>query len=184
MTTPRADGSWTVLGRTIEIRSPWLTLIGERLVDNEDRELDYWRVEKTDSLLVLTIHRGFIVLPNPSFRPGVGRVTLDLPGGRFDATADLNSTALTILQRELGLSGLDPDSIGPLNEVGWDVDSSSSNQMLFGATAMIPDSHELNLDRVQASYRATVEGGKALRDDLTCLQCRAVVTDWLERQPR
>jgi len=48
---------WQYLSRIVEIRSPWLSVIGERLVDGAGQELDYWRVEKPDSLLVITVHR-------------------------------------------------------------------------------------------------------------------------------
>jgi hypothetical protein len=46
-------------------------MIGERLLDGAGRELDYWRVEKPDSLLVITVHRGNLILPARSYRPGV-----------------------------------------------------------------------------------------------------------------
>ncbi|MFZ0172926.1 MAG: hypothetical protein WAL04_14680, partial [Acidimicrobiales bacterium] len=89
----------------VEVRSPWLSLIGERLRDGSGQELEYWRVEKPDSLLVVTLHRGRLILPPPSYRPGVGRVTLDLAGGRLLDPGRVAETAVEIARREFSLSG-------------------------------------------------------------------------------
>ena len=40
---------WYTLERFVEIRSPWLTLIGKKRQDEQQNRLDYWRVEKADS---------------------------------------------------------------------------------------------------------------------------------------
>jgi len=36
---------WQLLSRIVEVRSPWLSMIGERLRDATGHEFDYWRVE-------------------------------------------------------------------------------------------------------------------------------------------
>jgi hypothetical protein len=76
-----SQDDWQTLERFIEIRSSWLTLIGEKLQDEQQRILDYWRVEKADSVVVVTIQSDRFLLPKPSYRPGVGYATLDFPGG-------------------------------------------------------------------------------------------------------
>ncbi len=90
---------WLLLERFVEIRSPWLTLIGEKLLDEQKRVLDYWRVEKADSVVIVTIHKGLFLLPVPSYRPGVGKATLDFPGGRVQSD-DPVATVPAILSRE------------------------------------------------------------------------------------
>ena len=62
------------------LSTPWMILHGERLLDNQGQELDYWRVEKEDSAVIVTIVGDDFVLPQPVFRPGLGSSTLDFPG--------------------------------------------------------------------------------------------------------
>lgn len=50
--------NWQTLERFVEIRSSWLTLIGEKLQDEKQQILDYWRVEKADSVVIVTIQSG------------------------------------------------------------------------------------------------------------------------------
>lgn len=67
-------------------------------------------------------------------------MTLDFPGGRVPSTAEkpLIDLVLAILQRELNIpdiSNVNDSVIAPmesLNEIGWSVNSSFSNQRLFG----------------------------------------------------
>jgi len=83
MTAKSDEEPWLLLSQMVEVRSPWLSVIGERLRDATGREREYWRVEKPDSLLVITIQDGRLLLPARSYRPGVGRTTLDFAGGRL-----------------------------------------------------------------------------------------------------
>lgn len=46
--------NWQLIDTIVEIKSPWVTLIGERIKDDQDNILDYWRVEKEDSVIVVT----------------------------------------------------------------------------------------------------------------------------------
>ena len=173
---------WQYLSRIVEIRSPWLSVIGERLVDGAGQELDYWRVEKPDSLLVITVHRGHLILPPRSYRPGVARVTLDFAGGRLEDPSLIKATAEAVVRREFGLRGVDlVASQTPLNPVGWDVDSSTSNQRIYGVTLDLRDDVALSDDSVGASYPATNLGGRQALGDLVCVQCRAVLYEWLDQ---
>jgi hypothetical protein len=160
------------------------SMIGERWQEGAGRELEYWRVEKPDSLLVVTVHDGRLIVPVPSFRPGVGRTTLDFAGGRLDGPSTLAQTALAIVRREFKLNADDLfESQESLTLVGWDVDSATSNQRVFGVAAemrrevLVPDNH------LGASYPANSAGGRELLGELVCLQCRAVLSEWLERHP-
>jgi len=44
-----------ILNRFVEMRSRWLTVIGENLEDDQGQILEYWRVEKADSVIILPI---------------------------------------------------------------------------------------------------------------------------------
>ena len=157
-------------------------MIGERWREGAGRDLDYWRVEKPDSLLVVTVHDGRLIAPVRSFRPGVGRTTLDLAGGRLDDPSTLAQTAQAIVRREFKLNADDLfESQEPLNLVGWDVDSAASSQHVFGVAAELRRDVQVLDDRLGASYPATGAGGRELLSELVCLQCRAVLSAWLER---
>ena len=182
MTSSSNGNQWQTLSQIVEIRSRWITLVAERLRDNEEREFEYWRIEKSSSLLVVVEYRDLLVLPQPTYRPGVARVTLDLAGGRFDGSLSKRAAAQEILRREFHLTGAVKARITELNKTGWDVDSSTSNQQLYGVVANVDASTEIPSSRIGASYPATIEGGRSLRDDLTCLQCRATVEAWLDRR--
>jgi hypothetical protein len=184
MTDAPDEDQWQVLSRMVEVRTPWLSMIGERWRQGAGRELEYWRVEKPDSLLVVTVHDGRLIAPVRSFRPGVGRTTLDLAGGRLDDPSALAKTALAIVRREFKLNADDPfEYQEPLNLVGWDVDSATSSQRLFGVAAELRRDVQVPDDRLGAAYPATSAGGRELLSELVCLQCRAVLSEWLDRHP-
>ncbi|HUZ22010.1 MAG TPA: hypothetical protein VMU75_15725 [Acidimicrobiales bacterium] len=182
MTGAPDEHRWHFLSRMVEVRSPWLSMIGERLRDGTGQELEYWRVEKPDSLLVVTVHDGRLILPPRSYRPGVGRTTLDFAGGRLEDPSMILETAQTIVRREFKLSGSDLfASQESLNDIGWDVDSSSSSQRVYGIAAELRREVPVLDDSIGASYPATGLGGRELLRDLVCLQCRAVLHEWLEQ---
>lgn len=188
-----AEGAWQTLSSTATISSPWLTVHCERLLDTGGQTLDYWRVERASSAVVLTIHQDHLVFPRPQYRPGVGRVTLDFAGGRVPRAEegtdeDATAAAWGILERELGLA----DARSAVRELralnspacgGWAVDSSFSSQRLFGFVATLSDGAQLDGARLHprrydvrdaAQMEALLWGG-----ELRCLQCRAVLMEWL-----
>jgi hypothetical protein len=90
---PDAYPSWQVQDRFLELHSRWVTLIAEHWQDAQGQRLEYWRIEKADSVIVLPIQKDAlaqpqILLPPASYRPGVGRVTLDFPGGAASGGAE------------------------------------------------------------------------------------------------
>lgn len=176
-----ADG-WRRLSQIAELRTPWLSVFGERLRDQTGQELEYWRIERPDSLLVVTEHRGRLILPAPSYRPGVGRATLDLAGGRLRHAGAIPETAREIVQREFDLPGEEGVvSQSLLNPDGWDVDSSVSTQRLYGVSLEIADDVDIPASRVGASFAATPNGGREALACLACVQCRAVLAEWVAR---
>lgn len=184
MTELHEEERWEVVSRIVEVRSSWLGLIGERLRDGAGHEREYWRVEKPNSLLVVTVHRGRLILPVRAYRPGVGRSTLDFAGGRLETPANAAKAAAAIVRREFDLSVPDPfESHERLNVTGWDVDSSTSSQRVYGIAVELNRDAVIHEANIGASHPATVTGGRELLGDLVCVQCRAVLGAWLERQP-
>ncbi|MEA5508277.1 NUDIX hydrolase [Crocosphaera sp. UHCC 0190] len=169
---------WHVLERFIEINTPWLTLIGEKLQDERQQVLDYWRVEKADSVVIVTIQNAQFLLPTPSYRPGVKQATLDFPGGRVPSSSTPTAAVPEILYRELGILNSDIIDLTPLNQTGWAINSSFSNQKLYGFVAEISPHTVINGDRLTGTYPTTSEGVTQLLKALTCLQCRALLWEW------
>ena len=169
---------WKTLDRFLEIRSPWFTLLGEHLEDDRQQVIDYWRVEKTDSVVLLTLHDGQLLFPLLNYRPGLGQATLDFPGGRVSEGQTPETVVPKILEKELGLREDAIAHLTLLNPRGWPINSSFSNQKLYGFVVEIDPTISVNPDLLGAIYPTTSEGIRSLFQDLTCLQCRAVLLEW------
>ncbi len=178
MTSPPDHHTWPVQDRFLEMRSHWLTLIGEHLLDTQGQSLEYWRIEKADSAIVLPIQTDRILLPFPSYRPGIGQVTLDFPGGRVAEGQSPAQAAIATLQRELGIEATAIAQLTPLNQEGWPVNSSFSNQRLHGFVAQIKPEISLQTEYVAATYAIDRAGIQQLLQELNCLQCRLVLFEW------
>ncbi len=173
---------WETLHKFVEISSPWMTLIGEKLRDYQGRVLDYWRVEKDDSVIIITIQNKQLLFPVPMYRPGVGKVTLDFPGGRIAPAQTPQQAAITILQKELGIKNSDLEYLTPINNTGWEINSSFSNQKLYGFVTQISSHVSVNQEFIGITYSLTTEGLNELLRELTCLQCRALLLTWLREK--
>ena len=111
----------------------------------------------------------------------MGRTTLDFAGGRLEEPGRIAETARTIVQRELELDDGDPLlSLEPLNSTGWDVDSSSSRQCVFGAVAELAAHRTVPERAVCALVSATALGASELLVELVGVQCRALY-EWLQQ---
>lgn len=174
--------AWKVLHTISETTSRWVKVIAEAVEDEQGEALEYWRVEKDDSIVVLPFYRGAIVLPKPFYRHGIGRDTWDLPGGRWDRRADVKTAALSILVRELGIAETDVTGLSSMHGTPWPVNSSFSNQHLHGFVAEIADSAVFPKARGVERFATDLSGMTALLDRLCCLQCRCVVLEWLYRR--
>lgn len=183
---PNAEPPWQVRDRFLELHSRWMTLIGEHLQDSEGRTLEYWRVEKADSVIVLPIQERDvttgvteqILLPQASYRPGIGQTTLDFPGGRVPAGVPPEQAAIATLQRELGIDATAICRLVSLNPSGWAVNSSFSNQKLYGFVAHLDAFVALQSERMVMTCPVTAIAVRALLAQLSCLQCRAVLLEW------
>jgi len=173
--------AWHVIHTISETTSRWVKVIAEAVRDDQGNTLEYWRVEKDDSIIILPLYRGAIVLPRPFYRHGIGQHTWDLPGGRWGSRADIKTAALSILARELGISETDVAGLTSISGTPWPVNSAFSNQYLHGFVAEIADSAVFPEDRGVERFITDASGMAALLDRLSCLQCRCVVLEWLYR---
>ena len=171
------DQAWQVERPLTRLITPWLNLIGERLKTSDGAELDYWRIERADSAIVVPIWRQHLLLPAPIYRPGIQEVTLDFPGGRVQPGQSSLDAAKLILQRELTITAEAIQSIHALNLVGWPVNSSLSNQRLYGFWAQLRDDTDLAPGVVGQQYSFTPSGIAQLLAVLPCLQCRALLME-------
>ena len=48
---------WETINRFVTIQSKWVTILGENVLDSEDNQLEYWRVEKDDSVIIFPLHK-------------------------------------------------------------------------------------------------------------------------------
>ena len=171
---------WTCVDRFAELKTPWLTLIGEKWLDDQQQSLDYWRVEKADSLIILPQQGDRLLLPTPMFRPGIGAATWDFPGGRLLDREQIMETLQQILQRELAIPAPAILKTQAINTEGWLVNSSFSNQKLYGYWAEIDPDYELPKTAIGAAFQIPQDFPQLLQR-LTCLQCRALFLEWQQR---
>ncbi|MEY3305701.1 MAG: hypothetical protein RLZZ139_4074 [Cyanobacteriota bacterium] len=176
---PNAQQTWQVQDRFLEINSRWLTLVGEHLQDDRGEILEYWRIEKADSVIVIPIQGDRILLPQPSYRAGIGQITLDFSGGRVAAGQNPQLAAIATLKRELGIEASAIVQLIPLNTEGWAINSSFSNQKLYGFVAHLEPKAELSPELVAVTYPLTSDGVQKLLEEITCLQCRAMLLEWI-----
>jgi hypothetical protein len=176
---PEQYQHWQKMSDIVTMQSPWMSIHGEWLQDDDGRLLDYWRVEKPNSAVILTIQNGKFIFPKATYRPGIGRSTLDFPGGRVpDNTQPVDGVA-DILHRELGVQESDVDSIKQLNDEGWPINSSFSNQLLYGFVAEIREDAILDSAKLHPISFDKSNDINCLLSELTCLQCRSVLLNWI-----
>lgn len=171
------NNQWQVINKIVEIKSPWVNLIGEKIKDNQGNILDYWRVEKPDSLVIITQYKNQLIFPKLMYRVGISKVSLDFAGGRVEPEKSLENNALFILKKELDIEKNDLEYLTLLNRQGWEINSAFNNQKLWGFYAQIKNETNLNDDFIGASYSLTKENLKCLLKDLTCLQCRGILLE-------
>lgn len=87
--------------------------------------------------------------------------------------------AIATLQRELGVDSGSIEQLITLNSTGWAVNSSFSNQKLYGFVAHIHSATKLANERIAATYSVTPAEIHPLLEILNCLQCRAVLLEWI-----
>ena len=176
--------NWKLLKRSIEIKSLWISLFEEKYLDHNKHEIDYWRVEKADSVIIIPVCNKKLIVPTPVFRPGAGKCTLDFPGGRVIPKHSLRETAIKILKRELNIHPKQKVQIDleKIYSKGLFINSSFSNQKLFGFVAHIHPAQYLDQIKDVITYDIDKENFDTLMSELECLQCRALLLEfWLAR---
>lgn len=173
---------WQRLHELVRIGSQWMTLIGERWRDDRGQDLDYWRVEKVDSVIVLPIHQGQIVCAQPTFRVGIHRATLDFPGGRLPAGQQPREMVPKLLERELHVPTAAMGDIIALNPQKWIINSAFSNQGLWGFVVEIDEDFLIPESAIGMQVSADDHGISELLLQLDCLQCRTVLLEWQRQQ--
>jgi ADP-ribose pyrophosphatase YjhB (NUDIX family) len=169
---------WKTLDRLVQINSHWVKLIAEHLENTEGKVIEYWRVERADSVVILTIQNDKLLFPVPMYRPGIAETTLDFPGGRVPAGETPAAAVPAILKRELGVTESAIARIRPLNAIGWAINSSFSNQKIYGFVAELHPDTTVNPEHIGAAYSVEPAGIRNLLKKLTCLQCRALLLEW------
>jgi hypothetical protein len=171
--------NWQLIDKIFEIRAKWIRVICEKYLDSGGREIEYWRIEKSDSIIIIPLWNNIIVLPSPVFRPGIGRKTLDFPGGRSEEGKSLLSSAKKILVNELQLSSTEDLSINlkPINSNGLLINSSFSNQELYGYHANIESKNNI-IGKDNLTFPCNTEGINELYSRFECLQCRALLLEF------
>ena len=173
---------WSRLHAIAQLDSPWVTICCERWQNEQGTELDYWRAEQADSVIVLPLWRHSILLPPPFFRVGVNQLTYDFPGGRILPGKPLPTVVIEILQRELKIAATAITKINSLNQYGWVINSSFSNQRLYAFSVEINSNYPVISEKVSGYFSNNLAGIIVLLKKLVCLQCRAVLLEWLINQ--
>jgi hypothetical protein len=164
--------------------SQWVKVYKDRMLSNGGYELEYWRVDRSDTANILTRQKGRFILPEPQLRPGIKKRTLDFIGGRVDARQPHSNQkaahsgnrrrpvqiAEKIVRREFQLDDAVPLDLKPLTPTPLYVDSSFSSQKLYGYVVELP----IGLQLPGTFYTA-----KELFEQLRCLQCRTLLMEWI-----
>ncbi|GEM_PF-204873 len=185
-----AASRWHKLAEIARISNPWLTLIGERLRDGGGQIRDYWRTEVDDALIVVVEGDGMLWLPAPQYRPGVDKQTLDFAGGRCPRDwgerahdASQRARAEAILARELDIEREGLKALEPLIETPLAVNSSTSNQRLWGWLAQLKSGVRPGGADAR-SFTCDAAGLARLHAALDCLQCRVLLLEYERRTVR
>jgi hypothetical protein len=169
------DRSWRRGATIATIESRWLRVIAEHYTDDAGQPLEYWRIERASSVIIIPLAADAILVPPARFRPGVTRCTRDLPGGRLAVGSNPLAMVAPILARELGVGAERLVDATLLDTRGWMVDSAVSDQRVYGVVAtLLPGPVATGVEHIPADAAAIT----ALIDSLECLQCRAVLTEW------
>ncbi len=169
--------AWKTINTIATLSSPWVDIIVEKLIDDKGDTLDYWRVEKDDSAIVIPFYKQDIILPKSLYRPGIQKFTYDFPGGRIKKGENPEVGIKSILQNELKIREGDIERVVPINTNPWIINSSFSNQLLHGFIAEL--SPEITFPDSLGIERFNVETGvNELLEKMECLQCRALLLEW------
>ena len=183
--------SWTYMSEIARIQSPWITIVAEHFQNEKHVPIDYWRIERPDSVIVIVLHNEMLLFPKAQYRPGINETTLDFCGGRVPPGMEGDPVRAVpgIVERELGFHMKQEEEnikyeVTSLNTNcdGWPVDSSVSSQRLFGFLVNIRDDVELDeksLHERKVNVNNATDVSLLFSQDLKCLQCRSLLMEWI-----
>lgn len=170
-TFQNGSNKWNKIKEIFHVKSKWLSLFCEEWKTDEGELLEYWRIEKADSLIVIPQFDNQFVLPQPIFRPGVNKATLDFPGGRLEGNSDpktLIERARNILCDELRITDNQIKDIKLIDRTGKIINSSFNSQKLFIVSTKLQN---LSLITKKRLIFFKQEDSGILLEELECMQC-------------
>ncbi len=172
---------WSFEDRFYYHHTPWVTFYGEHYTDYAGRRLEYYRVEKAASVIVLPVQGDKLFAAPDQYRPGVGRATLDFPGGRVNEELGVAQSAARILERELGVPP-EAAEIEVLTPEGLLLNSAFSDQKLYAAAARIAPDFDLATGSTGGAWSLDRNGIAELLGRLECAQCRLALLEFLRSE--
>ncbi|HMB30691.1 MAG TPA: hypothetical protein VKN82_02580 [Desulfohalobiaceae bacterium] len=104
---------------------------------------------------------------------------MDFPGGRIIEDKSIKDSALAILGRELGVSAERIEDMQVMDSQGWPINSSFSNQKLFGVIAYMSSGLDDSSADTGGCFSINPEGISDLLARIDCAQCRLVLFHYL-----
>ena len=169
---------WTRPSEFVPVGSAWVPLVGERWLSDKGKGLGYRQVEKEDSVIVLPVQADHVLGGAPTFRPGVGRATLDFPSGGLPQARTPEDIVPFLLARELAITANAITSIDALNSKKLNINSSLSRQGLWAFVAEIEESFPSPEGLIGAKAKTDSGGLAHLKENSDRLQCRSVLLEW------
>lgn len=167
---------WIKKDTITHIKTKWVDIFCELWIDNENKSLEYWRVEKDDSLIVLVTDKNDFLLPKRQYRVGADAETLDFPGGRFnDKKQKIETRAIEIASKELNVEKNHLVFIKQLSCKPFIINSSFNNQKLYVCLVYAKESN-------QDIIRYSIDDANALLQDINCLQCNFALNLYLKSE--
>ncbi|BCX11183.1 MAG: hypothetical protein KatS3mg067_0121 [Thermosynechococcus sp.] len=121
--------NWRSREELVGIPSKGVTLIAEKWLTDRGETLEYWRVEKADSVIVLPLQGDTILICLPPTLPvGVQRATVDFRGRQGLPHQTPRAMVPQILTRELGMTSDALQAIIPISGQPGRVNGAFSNQ--------------------------------------------------------
>lgn len=161
----------TFVDSEVVYESKWVTVHLDHYLSNGGQTLEYPLATRSDSVIILAMQAGKFVLGDAQMRPGVKERTLDFPGGRVD-DKDPRAAAEQTVRREFQLDDSVALELEPLTKRPLFVDSAFSSQKVHGFVVDIPGDVPLEGTRYSADE---------LTNELQCMQCRAMLLEWMYR---
>lgn len=169
---------WTRPSEFVRVASEWVPLVGERWLCDKGKGLEYRQVEREDSVILLPVQADHVLGGAPTFRPGVGRATLDFPSCGLPQGRTRDDIVPILLAWELAITANAITRIDPLNSKKSNINSFLSSQGLWAFVAEIEESFSSPEGLIGARAKTDSAGLAQLKGNLDRLQCRSALLEW------